>query len=99
MSVFQEGCQIPMVQEQVGGFSGMKPMTTYVMVKVQVSIQGNSGPMVLHKCLALATCICSKSNWVCLLCTEFAKNPEKQTKLEGFPPVGGYPELTCSTCP
>ncbi len=25
------------------------------------SIQGNSGPMVLHKCLALATCIHSKS--------------------------------------
>ena len=44
--------------------------------------------MVLHKCLALATCIHSKSNWVCLLFTEFAKNPEKQTKFEGFPPVG-----------
>ncbi len=27
-----------------------------------VSIQGNSGPMVLHYCLALATCIRSKSN-------------------------------------
>ncbi len=27
-----------------------------------VSIKGNRGPMVLHKCLALATCICSKSN-------------------------------------
>ena len=37
-----------------------------------VSIQGNSGPIVLHKCLALATCIRSKSNWVWLLFTEFA---------------------------
>ena len=27
-----------------------------------ISIQLNSGPMVLHKCLALATCIRSKSN-------------------------------------
>ncbi len=27
-----------------------------------ISIQGNSGPMVLHKCLALDTCIRSKSN-------------------------------------
>ncbi len=30
--------------------------------KVSISIQGNGGPMVLHKCLALATCIRSKSN-------------------------------------
>ncbi len=30
--------------------------------KFHISIQGNSGPMVLHKCLAKATCICSKSN-------------------------------------
>ncbi len=30
--------------------------------KQWVSIQGNSGPVVLHKCLALATCIRSKSN-------------------------------------
>ncbi len=30
--------------------------------KFGLSIQGNSGPMVLHKCLALATCIRSKSN-------------------------------------
>ena len=27
-----------------------------------ISIQVNSGPMVLHKCLGLATCIRSKSN-------------------------------------
>ncbi len=40
--------------------------------------------MVLHKCLALATCIRSKSNGVSPLFTEFAKNPEKQTKFEGL---------------
>ncbi len=39
--------------------------------QTQVSVQ-NSGPMVLHKCLALATCIRSKSSRVWLLFTEFA---------------------------
>ena len=63
----------------------------YLLENVLFSIQGNSGPMVLHKCLPLATCIHSKSNWVCLLSTEFAKNPENQTKFEEFPPVGGIP--------
>ena len=37
--------------------------------KIHVSIQGNSGPVVLHKCLAIATCMRSKSKWVCLLFT------------------------------
>ncbi len=34
----------------------------YIVPRNLVSIQGNSGPMVLHYCLALATCIRSKSN-------------------------------------
>ena len=38
---------------------------------VLVSTQGNRGPMVLDKCLALANCIHSKSDLVCLLFTEF----------------------------
>ncbi len=38
--------------------------------------EGNSLPMVLHKCLLLDTCIRSKSNRVSL--------PEKQTKFEGI---------------
>ena len=37
--------------------------------------------------LALATCIRSKSNRVCLFFTEFDKNPEKQTKFKGIPLV------------
>ncbi len=52
------------------------------VISSPVSIEGNSGPMVLHQCLAVATCMHSKSIWVCLLFTEFDKNPEKQTEFK-----------------
>ncbi len=54
-----------------------------------VSIQGNSGPMVLHKCLSLATCIRSNPIESGFFSQNLAKNPEKQTKFEGIPPVRG----------
>ncbi len=49
---------------------------------IRVSYQGNSGPMVLHKCLALATCIRSKSNRVCLLFTEKKRKKRSICRLD-----------------
>ncbi len=53
--------------------------------------------MVLHKCLALATCIRSKPIESGFFSQNLAKNPEKQTKFEGiqievkegYPPIQG----------
>ena len=47
-------------------FYSKKLSKTNMQSFLWVSIQGNSGPMVLYlyKSLALATCIRSKSNWV-----------------------------------
>ncbi len=56
----------------------------FMQLNSTISIQGNSGPMVLHKYLALATCICLKSNWICLLFTELDTNPEKKAEPIGF---------------
>ncbi len=56
---------LPFPQYMIGAGFLLRILLVYVLEApfyLTISIQGNSGPMVLHKCLALATCIRSKSN-------------------------------------